>query len=277
MNKELIFHLYIGNDIDTNLSYKIHKECLKFYKDIFDKVKIILVLDDLKDQTLKMKGFSFINDINFNCETNIVIRENTFFYEVDTLTKELLDVNNSNDNICFFAHNKGTTNFRNIKKHGYNENSLIYWILVMYFYNLNYIKEVENVLTGKMGLPEVMYGTLLLENNTVNNILGYSKYHFSGAFYWFNNQFYKNLVHSNRLSSFVPATRMDGEMMPGYLFDRSVYGGGLRTHNDAAFNFEDYCGRFYYQTEKEWDYIINILGDKLEFYNFKEKIEDKLK
>ncbi len=276
MDKILIYHLYIGEDIDENKSYRIHRECLKYYKDIFTHVKFIMVLDDLNNKELKLKGLKFINDIGFTCEVTIAIRENTYLYEVDTLKKELLDSNNTNGNYCFFAHNKGTTNFRNIQKYNYNEESLLTWILVMYFYNLNFITEVENVLTGKMGLPEVMYGTLLLENNNINTPLGVSKYHFSGAYYWFNNQFYKNLVYAKRLECFTPATRMDGEMMPGYLFDRSIYGGGIRTHNDAAFLYEIFDGKFYKMEENEWDYILDCLGDKEIFNKYKEEIKSKI-
>lgn len=276
MDKMLIYHLYIGEDIDDNISYKIHKECLKYYKDIFSQVKFVMVLDDLNNKELKLKGLDFINNLDFTCETTIVIRENTYMYEADTLKKELLDANNPNGSYCFFAHNKGLTNFRNIQRFTYDEESILTWILVMYFYNFNYIKEVESILIGKLGLAEVMYGTLLLENNDPNTPLCVSKYHFSGTFYWFNNQFYKNLVKSNRLEEFVPATRMDCEMMPGYLFDRSIYGGGIRTHNDAAFNYTDFLNVFYRMNQNDWNYVLDVLGDRELFNNFKEIIKEKI-
>ena len=276
MKKTLIYHLYVCDDIETNVCYNIHKECLKIYSNVFDNVKFIISMDDLTDKILKQKAMDFINDIGYSCETDISIRQNTCLCEVDTLNREVLDFDNKNEEYIFFCHSKGVTNFRDNIYNGHNLYSIYKWITVMYFYNLNFIEELEKHFIGKQCVSEVMYGTLLLVSDNIHRALSTSNLHFSGTFYWFNKQFYKNLVLSNRLFNFKAVNRQDAEMMPGYLFDYFGYGRGIKTHNDVSFILEDFDGKFYSASEDEWDYIINALGDKESFNKFFNNINEKI-
>lgn len=272
MKKTLVFHLYVGEDIETNKAYKIHKGCLTYYRNIFDKVKFIIALDDLGNKYLRGKGFDFINSIGYDCEVTIDVIQNTNLYEVETLKREILNTKNQNGEGIFFAHVKGVKNFREFEYTDSIEN----WIYTMYFYNLNYIDYVEELFVGKNGHVEVMFGTLLMETEERDPLLFLSKYHFSGTFYWFNNQFYKNLIKYNKIDEFIPCNRMDGEMMPGILFEREYYGYGIRTMNDVCFNLLDYPNSFYILTEEQWDNVHSILGDMDLFNNFRNNMKNIL-
>lgn len=199
MNKTLVYHLYISDDFDTNIMYNVHKECLKYYKDIFNKAKFIVALNDLNSESSKEKSLNFINYIGFNCEVDISFRKNNELYETDTIKREIIDVNNQNGDFIFFSHIKGVNNFKNIDNISITFESIFRWVLVMYFYNLNYVKEVEDIFLGKNFSPEIMYGTLLLVDNNNEKRLFITKYHFSGTFYWFNNQFYNGIIYFRRV------------------------------------------------------------------------------
>ena len=76
MEKTLVYHLYVKEDFQDNIAYKIHSYCLKKYISVFNKVKFTLSVDDLTNHDLIQQGFELINNIVANCEKQINVIKN---------------------------------------------------------------------------------------------------------------------------------------------------------------------------------------------------------
>ena len=103
MKKTLVYHLYVSNDFDTNMCYKVHFECLKHFIKVFDKVKFTICVDDLSDNTLIRKGLDWVLELGFNREMEITISPNSLFREASTFYNKVLK-SEDNEIIFFFGH-----------------------------------------------------------------------------------------------------------------------------------------------------------------------------
>lgn len=269
MEKTLVYHIYLCDDIDTNVAYKINAECLKYYIEKFDKVKYVLVMDNLEDIDLRNKGIKYVSDLQYKGETNIIFRENTEIGEAATLRDYV--VNNKDDvNYTFFCHTKGITQFSG--KNPGNKNSIFNWILIMYFYNLNYIKKMEDYFFGKINGVRNFFGTLLMSKNDDDIPLSIPNYHYSGSFYWVNKPSLFKLGDYN----YIFSNRYDAEFYPGYTSGKK-YNFSMASYNDVMLILnKKNLGCFYALSDEAYDYIIGLLGDKEKFYEFKNYIKEKL-
>ena len=279
MKKTLVYHIYLQDDIDTNLGYKINAECLKYYIDVFDKVKFVMVMDDMSNVALRNKGIEFANSIGFNKETDIYFRQNTELGECATVRDFVVNYEKDCDEYVFFGHTKGITYFGD-KTPNVSKQSMFIWMLVSYFYNLNFIKEVNDVFTGK-GFPvKAFYGALLMRFQKKSEDeklipLMIPKFHYSGSFYWVNKPYLFKIANKINLDKVTFNYRYDTEFLPGYLFD--PYGGeGLWTHNNIFFNLKGMIGAFYSLPYKGWEVFIEAMGNAEEFKEFCEEIGNKV-
>jgi hypothetical protein len=60
------------------------------------------------------------------------------------------------------------------------------------------------------------------------------------------------------------------------VFNYNKWGGGLVSHNNVKIKLEGLLGSFYVMSDEMWEKIFDILGDKIEFYKFKEIIMKKV-
>lgn len=141
MKKTLIYHLYLNNDIDSNIIYKIHYKCLKHYAVIFDKMKFIISIDDLNDKNLIEKGIKWVLDISNGIPIIIKIVKNDEYREARTFYDEIYN-NNEDRGLVYWGHSKGLSNIYN---NMFNCESIKKWVCTMYFYNLELVKDVENL------------------------------------------------------------------------------------------------------------------------------------
>ena len=111
MEKTLVYHVYLSDDIETNLAYKINAECLKYYITNFDNVKYVIVMDNLDDLELRLKGINYVSNIKFNGNVDIVFRKNTELGEAATVRDYVVNTNDNNEMI-FFCHTKGISAFK---------------------------------------------------------------------------------------------------------------------------------------------------------------------
>lgn len=72
------------------------------------------------------------------------------------------------------------------------------------------------------------------------------------------------------------SNRYDAEFFPGYVFNDNKWGGGLTSHNGIKLKLEGLLGSFYVMTDEMWDKIFDILGNKIDFYKFKDDIMKKV-
>ena len=262
MKKTLIYHLYCGEDFLDNKANLIHFLCLKKYIKVFDEVIFTIAVDDLSDNETISAGISWIMSLGANCEKRIHVKKNNDLYEVSTFNDEFLKNYENLDGMVLFAHNKGTNNFYNP---GLNHDSVFNWICALYYFNFEFIDEVENIFTGKLRAPEVFYGTFLhyfskerqsWVHAMPNNISGLE---YCGTFYWINIPKYKNCVVMGVVKKVEPDSRYFAEEYPGMFFDRYAYGCGLASHKDVC--LDALTINLYLMDEDQWDKLFTAMGE----------------
>lgn len=207
MKKKLIFNFYVFPDWlngEVGKINEIHLRCLKEYIHIFDEVMFVITMDDTNNIKLinevkgKILDFFIKGQITIRIEKNTKLREAVTFYK--EVVKKL-----GEDDLVFFAHNKGITN---IKKD--NKESIYYWIYGMYFYCLNFIDDVESALIGDNGIS---YGAFFAQCK-LNKCIKYG-WMYSGNFYWLNSKKVKNYMDNNNIAVPPLDNRMYGEQFIG--------------------------------------------------------------
>jgi hypothetical protein len=272
MKKKLIYHLYIGEDFESNEAYDLHFHCLKYFINVFDKIDFTICIDKELRKYFLLKAYNWINNLEFSGEIIINVVDNTNLREAKTFKDKVVDANNSKEYV-FFAHSKGISNLRN---ENINKESVITWILAMYFYNLNFIKELENIFSGENRRPEIFYGApLVIFDRDAYPVYGHkSCIEYSGTFFWTNGPRFYNGKITGAFPDIVFGGRDFAEQYPGFFCDRKIYGQGLSSHNDVALDGHSFD--FYNLDLHQWDYVIEILGNKEEFKDFVNKIKNNI-
>lgn len=261
MKKTLIYHLYVGDDIETNVVYNIHKECLKRFKHIFSNVRVTISLDDLSNTELKNRGCQWVNDIFTEQEIEITYTKNTLYREALTFYNKVL--NNFVDDKVFFIHSKGTTNFKNPNiKNG----SVFYWICAMYFFNLsNHCNTIELLDNGTFTFS----GALLMKpyEDSLNK---YSPI-YAGCSYWIN----LNVLHNCEKTNLIPickcSDRYFAERFPGMVTNDYCEYGFTSTSNKFLYRANLYDGEV-----SNWEYVAELYGCRETFFEFVEYISNKV-
>ena len=250
MKKTLVYHLYVGGDIDTNLCYKVHSECLRHFIHIFDNVRFTIAVDDLSNKESIQKGVEWILNLGTKCEIEMTVEENSNFRDALTFYKKVLK--NNDDELIFFFHSKGTTNFVDEDR---SIDSVFNWICGIYYYNLH-----DDYKT---------HGTLITTNKTMNgpflltpkeNIGQNEKYYqfYAGAGYWINNVSLKNLVSSERIKEVGLSNKFLAEMYPGIVLSTNEEY-GLEGVNKKMFIQPQIDGTaFYNGSIGDWEYIFSL-------------------
>jgi hypothetical protein len=272
MEKVLVYHIYLCDDINENIGYKINLECLKYYINIFDKVKFILVMDNIEDTLLRNKGIEYVNKFGFTKETEIVFRKNTEIGEAATVRDYIANLDIDKDSLTFFGHTKGIKHLKG-EFEGIRQ-SVFMWLLIMYFYNFNLLDEVESIFTGNEQVIKPFYGTLLMKVVEREKIqLMVPDYHYSGSFYWVNKSHLNKIKHMlNEDLSFT--NRYDAEFFPNFLIKNNTLQ-SFGSHEGNMLKLDNICGKFYIFSKEDWDITLDILGNKEEFNVFKEYIIEK--
>lgn len=287
MKKIFIYNLYSNNQtITDDKSFKLHQECIKYYKHIFDEFIFYLTVDDLNNKEL-IKDLT--NWVSETCEGSIFtikVRKNTKLCETETFKNEVWEKRKDyKDCFVFFAHSKNATRIKKDLTMNYHPlfnndiivDSLLKWCVALYFYSFNFIDEMEKLLYGLPRASEIFYGPLLtqLKDPSVSPMLRMNKGNcfYSGTFYWINMNKFNNYIDKGIVDVPLLDDRFWTEMLPGTIGGRFSYGDGCSSHNDVAIN-DDF--NLYKMNDGEWDYLLSILGNKHEFYEFYDKMINKI-
>lgn len=266
MKKTLVYHLYMKDDFEGNIAYKIHTYCLQKYIHIFDNVKFTLSVDDLSNHKLIKSGYEWIDNIGANCETQINVVKNNELGETDTFVREVLSLNN--DGMVFFAHSKGVSRMID----GKINSSVLYWILTLYYENLEYVSDIEKCFLDMPLKQSVFYGTLLFGSEVHEPLkLAFGK-HYSGNFYWINMPKYKNWRSIGRIPDLKPDGRWFVEMYPNMVCRFDMMGGGIKTKDDIWFEMDNTS--IYKITKEEWENIYSVYGSLAGLKNLSYEIEN---
>lgn len=255
MKRTLIFHFYIQDDFETNITYKMHFECLKRYSNVFDKAIFHLTGNEthFKEVEHALCSMNF-KDISFK------IRPNDEFCEVSTFKEEIYDKNFTNEGAVYFMHNKGVTDIN--KAENYLDN-ILHWIWALYFYSLesDFVYEMEMKLFKVFdGRERCFFGPLLTAVRDTN--FGF----YAGTAYWLNCKKINNLIKTNEVKIPEIANRMFCEQFPE-CFNYNLLSSHLESslYNDVV---------WYY--DADWNFIAEYYGEKERFHNSFNEIIEKI-
>lgn len=252
MKKHLIFYVYVSNDFDTNLAVKMSSLCLKRYIHVFDAIVFVLSVDNVRNLDDIRRGISWIKDICGDREYKVRVTQNSNSDREGKLVLEEIYplILQGKEEYVFFGHTKGTKNVTEGNKA--KTKSCLRWLHSMYWYNFEYIGEMEEKLKSEFG----MYGThfshygFRMNSNvqTHNNI-------YLGTFYWFNPAVIKKRMGDrNWLNAPSGELRYFAENLPLFLDDEL-----LTSHGDVLINGMDFD--LYGMGDARWEEYLMGLGE----------------
>ena len=255
MNKKLVFAFYVPENFDSDI-INLHFNCIEHYKDCFDSAEIVFILDDdynhenLLDAELRFTSIFLGKPISFLMVPNTKYREALVFYEY--VAKKI-----SENELVFFAHNKGVTNVVR-----YDVEQIYTWVAGMYFYSLNYMDEVENQLLNQKYMS---YGPFLTKNEEMEKPTKYGWYYI-GTFMWINGRKVWQYMQNNDISLPVMGDRFYGEEFLANIYPAWPY----VTAGSHGTRYLNNCNDYYH---KATDYIKWCYQPEEEgFYDFYKKI-----
>lgn len=222
--KNLIFYCYINNN-NIDETTQLHLNCLKMYADIFNGQKIIFIsVDNDNNRENIVELFSFLKNptIEF-VKNNPDTRESTHF--IESISKV-----DDNDSITFYCHNKGSTHIL--------DESLVYWIHIMYFFNL-YNKLLDNI---EYNLKNHIMSGVLRKKAVCEQHGLLSSWHYSGAFFWINMKKIKKIENWRNIK---------------------IHRMGLEFYPSLISSFEDSCCSFCSE-DYNFDMDISFFKSKIE-------------
>lgn len=249
MIKKLVYFLYIGDDLTPNgymekyPTMKLHYKMLNYYHNVFDESVFVLSLKKelMENYDLIKRFMDSIIDLGFY-NVRFKIEENTDFRESKTFKEEVIEKKDNEGKLVFFGHNKGTTN-------EYNE-SLVKLICSMYYFNLNFIDDVEHMLIGN---ECAYYGFPLLNAHwsepEATCVMPKYKYFIYGTFFWTNIDVMKEIMYNKKREWPQMCSRFYAENFPGNTIEFEMVGtykntymlSGKNLHYDFDTAFNEYC------------------------------------
>ena len=246
----LIYSYYVMDDI-TDI-HKYHMLMLSKFIYIFNYIDFYLLCNDINNNELINKHIQYIKSILNKDNINfIIIQNDSELREGQIYKKYIIDKLNDYNELIFFAHIKGITNLNNLN----NKDNTYLWIALMYYFNLNYYKQMaEDFLYNK----SLSWGTIY--NYDENNI---TKYHwqYTGSFHWINCKELYNYIKDNNIDLSIyevkQKMRTCAEEFLGETFDPKY----------AAFlnhkRYNKYFSHFLYENSSLPYYNINWVGFEL--------------
>lgn len=259
MNKHLVFHFYANEHTINDFITEIHLRCLKHYADIFDNMTFCVSVDDVKNTDLILEIEHKLLEIQTNGNISFKIVKNDEYRESSTFTNEIVKKLDDED-MVFFAHNKGTTNILK-----YPKEEIYTWVIAMYYYNLEFIGEVTDALYNK---KYISYGTFLTQNDEPEHLTK-NGWYYNGTYYWINCTKLKEYMYINNIAMPKMSDRFYAEE-----FLSNIYGSwplALAASHNSAYLID--CMDYYNHTRE----YLNWLYPNDEGYNgFYKEITDEI-
>ena len=175
MKKKLVFAFSVFENCIDNRAIKIHLESLRYYKYVFDEALFVFMGE--REYAIpvieKLLGFGF-KDIQFK------FREIDNLWESGVLYDEIVNTDKCDDKLVFFGHTKGVTNYNRFD----NWLNFDRWITGMYFFNLEFNKEVTKALTT-FEFSET-FGVYITNLSKEGMLANNANAIYAGTFYWLN-------------------------------------------------------------------------------------------
>lgn len=264
MNKILYFYFWVSPDFDNNISVKTHSYCLKKYIWAFDECNFIVALDDVLDIKSMRKAILWINSIVCEKKHNIRFVKNSKIRESVVVLEDILPkiIQKSSD-LVFIGHMKGVTNVSDGIRNKY---SVLRWIISMYWYNFEYLNEVDSKLRQETG--NVMYGALQTHfkrhQNPEDSIIGHGIIYI-GGFYWLQPHNFQESCIYNELIPKEGVGRYFNESLSKCLIQDC-----LKSHNDIC--TENTIADLYYLEKEKWLAYLENYGDAEKCFEFQNEV-----
>lgn len=186
MAKTLIYYLYAPRIIPD--IYDLHIRLLNQYIYIFDNINLYIGIDNRESNKKYIIDLytMYLSKSNLSKSINIIPIENDPVDREGKCFKEYVIDKLSDYDIVLFGHGKGISNYKN--------KSLIEWINGLYYFNLNYIDDVEDTLINN---NQCSYGSYFLSHSLLYNRF---KWIYSGGFQWINCKVLKSYIDNNKIN-----------------------------------------------------------------------------
>lgn len=271
MKKRLVFFIYVDTLYRGSKIYDLHFALLKRYSKIFDSATLYFSLKEINDENLEFARelAKRIIDCGFIKDVEIKIRQNTTMREVDCFKEEVVGrIIDNVPELVFFTHTKGLSNTLN--------QSLFRWICGMYYFNLNFIDEVERNLIYKpiydtAHSSGIFYGFPLILLD-IDNYLK-NKTYYAGTIYWINcakAAQYNRCFNVDPKKDYIYSTRVFAEEFPGDYFLRCVSSGHFLNVYSAYSLYDDF------DKQLEIIYNNNSDADRYDFNRYCDEIKNEL-
>ena len=231
--------------------------------DFFDKCNIVSINIKPINKDFELNICASVKNFlkAFIESQNILGLKRNWFEQIKILKSE-------DDELYFFFHSKGTTNFMDSTK---SIDSVFVWICGIYYYSLHEDYNAVEILEGS---NRTMCGPFLLtppENGTGNFLQFYA-----GGGYWINNASLKNLRKTNVIPELTVNNRYFAEKYPGMVL--STYDDyGLESINKMMVILGRVDGTsFYNGSVEDWNHIINLYPYPEKFVSFVNYIGNKV-
>ena len=243
MKKTLVFHFYVPKEYKENEVIRMHLVFLKEYAHIFDSAIFSICFEEKTDELVNEVEHDILS-LGFNKDIRMVIEENTILTESVTFKKHIIDRLGELEGMVFFGHTKGVTNK---KDHPKRYEDIKKWIYALYFYNLEFVGEVERMLFYSHPWQATFYGAL---RTTYDKGVTFN---YPGTFFWLNPSLLYNDIESGLVKIPKVANRSFVEDLP-FIYTESETLHRVVCHNNA---WTHPCG--YYNVD--FDIVVKFFGD----------------
>lgn len=168
IKKKLVFYLY-GSDKMPEI-YNLHFLCINLFQNIFDEFQFVISVDNNNQQTFEKYKSILQSCIEYRKAEYIMIKNDPVSREYNPFKTFVIEqIPKLRDTWLFYAHGKGMSD------DWADTNIVRRWIMAMYYFNLNYIDDVEN----KFHNGYDAYGTMLIRKKEPER---QNEWYFAGTF-----------------------------------------------------------------------------------------------
>lgn len=274
MKKKLVFHFFIAKNWRDNPVYKIHFNCLSYYRSCFDEAYFALSLEDPNDldslYEVKQKLLDIFRGLSKIEFENV---ENTILCECPTFKKQIAD-KLGEDDLVFFAHLKGTMNIKE-----FDSNWVYNWICGLYYFSLNEEYESNNKFITRVFTNSehyLSYGSYRLKFYLDQTTFNKYEWYYCGTFFWINSKRLKEYIKLNNIELPIMSDRFYAETFLGNIYNLQtfpVYAGAYRIKN-SEYQFLEYCKPVDIEVIDYYtDILLNTPEEKENFKNYLTKMK----
>lgn len=203
----MVFSFFLTEDFENERYNKIHGYFIDKYSNIFDEVRINILVDDVDNTDLVNKCKKWFVDKIHCYDVVFKVRQNTYVCESAVFMEEIASKMDELYGLYFFGHNKGISIYKMYPEY---EENLDVWVTGLWYLNLHFLTEVKQLLLFNTG---IMYGAFPTDDTNAPTFEE-SEIHYAGTFYWINP-----LQYTLRIGKNLPLLTQRGfaESLPKYL------------------------------------------------------------